>query len=202
MNYNGYGYNLECLAAVGDGVQNQGYAPQGSYYNQPFRPPFNLSSSQGNFNQGYNSKNHVPYSNQACGSFSRLDGNRPYLQVPRPNPNLPYSSTKPASNTAPNHDYMSSQVSFLAQQNQSLLQINQMLITQMLQLQAQWKLFESQIAQMAHPPQPLLFTTNLQPNPSTQPPSPNTPKSNPNHHTFKGVILKSRSSYTAHVLAP
>ena len=38
MNYVGYGYNPECLVAVGYGGQGQGYAHSGSYNNQSSRP--------------------------------------------------------------------------------------------------------------------------------------------------------------------
>ena len=61
MSYDGYGYNPECVAAVGYGGQGQGYTQQGFYNNQPSRPPFNPNGSQGNLNQGYNSNNYVPY---------------------------------------------------------------------------------------------------------------------------------------------
>ena len=64
MNYDGYGYNPDCVAIVIYGGKIQGYAHQSSYNNQPFRPPFNSNPSQENFNQGYNQSNHVPYSNQ------------------------------------------------------------------------------------------------------------------------------------------
>ena len=79
ISHGGYGYNPECTAVVGCGAQGQGYAHQGSYNNQTSKPLFNPNASKGNFNQGYNSNNHVPYSNQADGSFPRPNGNRPYL---------------------------------------------------------------------------------------------------------------------------
>ena len=93
MSYDGYGYNPEYVAAMGYGGQGQGYTQQGFYNNEPPRPPLNPNGSQGNFSQGYNSKNHVPYNNQTSGNFSRPNKNRLYPQVPRPNPNLPYLTT-------------------------------------------------------------------------------------------------------------
>ena len=77
-------------------------------------------------------------------------------------------------------------------QMNTLAQINQNLIAQMTQLQAQQRNFESQLALLAQqPPPPTL-------NPSTQPPSRNPPP-NPNHHTCKAIFLRSGTSYPAPV---
>ena len=62
-------------------------------------------------------------------------------------------------------------------------------------------MFKSKLAQLAHPPPPPLFPSNPQPNPSTQPPSPNIPNSNSNHHTCKAIFLRSGTSYLAPVEA-
>ena len=39
VSYNGYGYNPECVVAVGYGGQGQGYTQQGFYNNQPLDLP-------------------------------------------------------------------------------------------------------------------------------------------------------------------
>src|SRR5688572_3557056 len=85
--------------------------------------------------------------------------NRPYPQVPRPNPNLPYPTTQPLPNPAPNQDFMTTQMSTLAQ-------INQNLIAQITQLQAQQRNFESQLTLLAQqPPPPTLKQSNQPPSP-------------------------------------
>lgn len=66
----------------------------------------------------------------------------------------------------------------------------------MQQLQEQQNSFKSQLAQIANPPLPLLFPSYSQPNLSPQPPSPQTPNLNPNHHTCKEIFHRSRTSYS------
>ena len=127
-NFNGDGYNPDCVANVGYGNQGQGYTQYSLINNPSSRPPFNPNNGQGNFHQGYN--NHVPYDNQVGGSFPRPNGNRPYSQVLCPNPNQPYPATQPPPNPAPSHNYITTKMS-------TLTQLNQTLIAQMTQLQAQ-----------------------------------------------------------------
>ncbi|CAO2840803.1 unnamed protein product, partial [Amaranthus hypochondriacus] len=177
-NFDGYGCNPEHVAAMGYGNQGQRHSQYTLFNNPASRPPFNPNNGQGNFNQGYNN-------NQAGGGFPRSNENKPFPQVPRPIPNQSYPTTQPIPNPTPNQDFMTTQLSTLAQ-------LNQTLITQMAQLQTQQKNLETQLAQLAQPPPPMLFPSNPQPNPSTQPPPPNQPS---NHHTCKAIFLRSGTSY-------